>query len=354
MDGSAMVPRRAPTVKEVAEAAGVSVATVSRVLNHQPRVDPGRRDRVLEAIARLGYRRDAVARNLRRRSTRVWGLIISDIQNPFFTALVRGVQDRAEREGYAVILLNTDEDTGREWRCLELMAEERAAGVLIAPVSESESAFRPLLDPGTPVVLIDRGLASGQEDLVRIDNERGAYEGARHLLEQGYRRVACISGPMRATTGRTRYEGYRRALEEAGGMDAGLVRHTDFKARGGYEAAIDLFGSPRRPDAVIVMNNLMTEGTLQALRDLGLAMPDDVGVVGFDNVSWAPLVDPPLTTVAQPIRELGLAAADLLARRCGGDLADQPLVVTLAPELVVRRSSVRAVPPPRGGAVDRA
>jgi LacI family transcriptional regulator len=329
----------------VAEAAGVSVATVSRVLNHQPQVDPARRERVLEAIARLGYRRDAVARNLRRRSTRVWGLVISDIQNPFFTALIRGVQDRAEQEGFAVILLNSDEDTDRERRCLELMAEERAAGVLISPASETESAFRPLLDPAIPVVLIDRSTTDRDVDLVRIDNERGAYDGTRHLLEEGYRRVACISGPLHTTTGRTRFEGYRRAVEEAGTIDPDLVRHTDFKTPGGHEAAIDLFRSPSPPDAVIVMNNLMTEGALTALRDLGLAMPGDVGVVGFDELSWAALLDPPLTTVGQPVRELGLAAADLLARRCAGDMEDHPRTVTLAPRLVVRGSSTRVRAP---------
>lgn len=325
----------------MAEAAEVSVATVSRVLNDHPQVDPERRQRVLDAIAELGYRRDAVARNLRRRSTRVWGLVISDIQNPFFTALVRGVQDRAEQEGFTVILLNSDEDTERERRCLELMAEERAAGVLISPASEDSSAFRPLLDPSIPVVLIDRSTGDGGADLVLVDNERGAHDGTRHLLDQGYRRVACISGPLQTTTGRTRFEGYRRALEESGAFDSRLVRHTDFKTPGGYAAAIDLFRPRSRPDAVIVMNNLMTEGALKALGDLGLAMPGDVGVVGFDEISWAALIDPPLTTVAQPVRELGLAAADLLARRCAGDLDGHPQTVTLAPRLVVRGSSTR-------------
>lgn len=334
--------RRAPTVREVAALADVSVATVSRVLNGGARVDPVRRDRVLSAIAALGYRRDAVARNLRRGSTRAWGLVISDIQNPFFTGLIRGVQDQAEREGYSVVLVNTDENLAREAAAINLLMEERVAGALVSPVSIEESDLGKLIASRTPVVFIDRRLDDETADSVLVDNERGAYEGTRHLLEVGFRRVACITGPQTSTTGRLRFAGYRRALEEAElTPQPDLVRVTDFKREGGRQAALDLLGGKHRPDSLIVMNNLMTEGALQGIAETGLEVPADLGLVGFDDLSWATLVRPQLTAIAQPVYEVGRVAAELLARRCRGDWSDHPTTRTLETTLVVRQSSLK-------------
>lgn len=335
-------PPKAPTVRDVAAAAGVSVATVSRVLNGIGRTDPARRQRVLRAIEALGYRRDGVARNLRRRSTMVWGLVISDIENPFFTSLVRGVQDSADGEGYSVVLLNSDEDLLKEGRCLDVLAEERVAGVILSPVSEHESDLEVLAASRTPTVLVDRRVTGVSMDMVCVDNRKGAREGTAHLLARGYRRGACISGPPRSTTGASRLEGYLAALRDAGReVDMSLVLTTDFKRRGGYDAALQLLDRRPPPDAMIVMNNLMTEGALAAIRERGLRIPDDVGLVGFDDLSWASLVQPRLTSIAQPVRELGLAAAKLLARRCRGDDEGFPATITLDPELRVRESSGR-------------
>ncbi len=332
---------------DVAAAAMVSVATVSRVLNGNEKVDRERQRRVLAAIDELGYRRDGVARNLRRGSTKVWGLVISDIENPFFTSLVRGVQDQADDEGYSVILLNSDEDLGTEARCLALMVEERVAGAILSPVSETESVMDLLVSTGTPTVMVDRRMRGPQVDTVTVDNVLGAYDGTMHLLGAGHRRVACISGPPASTTGVNRLNGYLRALEETGlPAELQLIRTTDFKRGGGYRATLDLFRQDPRPDAMIVMNNLMTEGALHALRELGLRVPQDVALVGFDDLSWATLVEPQLTTIAQPVRELGRAAAELLGRRCRGDTLGFPAEVMLTPTLQIRESSVSRPPPP--------
>lgn len=332
---------------DVAAAARVSVATVSRVLNGNERVDRERQRRVLSAIEELGYRRDGVARNLRRGSTKVWGLVISDIENPFFTSLVRGVQDQADKEGYSVILLNSDEDLNKEARCLTLMVEERVAGAILSPVSETESAIDLLVSAGTPTVMVDRRVRDLEADTVIVDNVLGAYEGTMHLLAAGHRRVACISGPTGSTTGLNRLNGYLRALEETElPVERELIRTTDFKREGGYRATLDLFRQNPLPDAVIVMNNLMTEGALHALRELGLRVPQDVALVGFDDLSWATLVEPRLTTIAQPVRELGRAAAELLGRRCRGETLGFPAEVTLAPTLQIRESSGPRPPSP--------
>lgn len=332
---------RVPTVRDVAAAAQVSVATVSRVLNGDARVQPERRERVEHAIRRLGYRRDSVARNLRRGSTMVWGLVISDIENPFFTSLVRGVQDTAEQSGYSVVLLNSDEDLEKEARCLRVLAEERVAGVILSPVSEQGSSLTGL-PSSTPTVLVDRQVTGLEVDTVAVDHARGAYEGTAHLLQAGYRRVACISGPRHSTTGAARIEGYERAVRDAGlEPDPDLIHVTDFKRGGGHDAALRLLDLDPRPDAIIAMNNLMSEGTLWALQERGVAVPDDVGLVGFDDLTWSTLVRPRLTVVAQPVRQLGLTAAELLARRCGGDRSGFPATVRLPSELIVRESSAR-------------
>ncbi|MFZ0215850.1 MAG: LacI family DNA-binding transcriptional regulator [Candidatus Dormiibacterota bacterium] len=334
-------PRGAPTVRDVALAAGVSVATVSRVLNANAGVDPGRRQRVLDVIAELGYRRDGVARNLRRRSTRVIGVVITDIENPFFTRLIRGVQDQAESEGYSIVLLNSDEDPLKEARCIDVLAEERVAGVLLTSVSEVTTSVDALIAGHTPIVLIDRRVPRTDLDLVIVDNVRGARLGTEHLLAEGYRRIACVTGPAHSTTGNERRLGYEAALLAAGlTPDPALIWHTDFRSEGGHAAARALLRMARRPDAMIVMNNLMTEGALRAIHEAGVRMPDELGLVGFDDLTWQQLVDPPVTTIAQPVREIGINATELLLRRCRGD-RQPPATILLEPTLLRRGSSQR-------------
>ncbi|MEQ7005655.1 LacI family DNA-binding transcriptional regulator [Actinopolymorpha sp. B17G11] len=325
-------------MRDVATRAGVSAATVSRALNNRPTVDPQLADRVRKVAAELGYEPNRVARSLRRQAGSVWALIISDIENPFFTSVARGVEEVALHEGYSVVLCNTDENIARERRYLDVVLAEQAAGVIIAPASD-RTDISMLRDHDVPVVTIDRRIRDEDVDTVVVDNYTGARLATRHLLDAGYRRVACISGPSKLTTAAERRKGYAAAVRAAGQeVDRRLVRETDFRVEGGYVAAGELLDLAEAPDAFFVANNLMAAGAMRALRERGVDVPDAVGVVGFDDSPWAPLMAPALTIVEQPTYLLGTEAARLLQRR----LADRTApveAVTLPTELRVRDSS---------------
>ncbi|MDQ1643095.1 MAG: LacI family transcriptional regulator [Actinomycetota bacterium] len=333
--------RSVSTIYDVARLADVSPATVSRVLNDRSDVNPEMARRVRASVEMLGYRPNSVARNLRRRVASVWALIISDIENPHFTALVRGVEDVASSNGYSVVLCNSDEELGKERSYIDVALAERMAGVVISPSSDRDSAVGPLLDAGVPVVTIDRRLRNSPVDSVVVTNKKGAQEATRHLLDGGYRRVACITGPTRTTTASQRLAGYRAALSEAGlSHDPSLVVVADYKEAGGAEAARTLLALPEPPDALFVANSLMTMGALGWLTEAGVSIPDQVGLVGFDDLPWSRLVHPRLTAVAQPTYHLGRTAAQMLVERAV-DPGSSVRSVTLPTSLVVRDSSRR-------------
>jgi LacI family transcriptional regulator len=325
-------------IRDVAIHAEVSTATVSRVLNDSQTVDPELADRVRRAVDELGYRPNRVARNLRRRIGSVWALLISDIENPFFTSVARGVEDVALEHGFSVVLCNTNENPQRELRYLDVVLAEQAAGVIVAPTSE-RSEFGVLSDHGVPVVTIDRRIRGLSLDAVVVDNRFGAFQATAHLLEAGYQRVACISGPADVSTAEERRLGHEDALREAGKpVDSRYVRRTDYRVAGGHAAALELLDVDPRPDAFFVGNNLMAAGAMQALSERGADVPNQIGVVCFDDSPWAPLMAPPLTAVQQPTYQLGQTAARLLLRRLNGE-AEAPEVVTLQTALRVRESS---------------
>jgi LacI family transcriptional regulator len=326
------------TIYDVARRAEVSPATVSRVVNGRANVDAGLAERVRRAMRDLNYRPNAVARNLRRSRTSMWAVIISDIGNPFFTALVRGVEDVAQPAGFSVVLCNSDNDETKEGAYVNAALTEQLAGVIMSPTADSPHVSR-LLDAGVPVVVIDRQLAGTAVDTVLVDNEHGASQATAHLARSGYKRIACITGPADLFTAQRRLDGYRRSLVEAGlPYDESLVRYADFRSDGGYTAMDSLLG-PERPDAVFVANNLMTVGAVARLFEAGLDVPREVGVVGFDDVPWATLMRPALSTVAQPTYEVGRSAAELLTQRIG-DPQRATSTVTLPTELRIRESSV--------------
>ncbi|SEH01286.1 LacI family transcriptional regulator [Nonomuraea solani] len=322
------------TIYDVAREAGVSAATVSRVLNGARTVDPAMVARVLTAVRELGYRPNAVARNLRRSRTTLWAVIISDIGNPFFTATVRGIEDVAQQAGYSVVLCNSDENPAKEETYVAAALSEQMAGVIIASAG-SVKAAKTLLDSPIPVVAIDRELPRGEVDTVVADNEAGARTATRHLVEAGFERIACITGPEGVSTADLRLRGYTEALP-----GEPVVLRTDYREQGGYDAMAALLSSPERPDAVFVANNLMTVGALRCLADQGVEVPREMGLVGFDEIPWADLVRPSLTTVAQPTYELGRMAARLLVDRIATPAAKAATVV-LPAELRPRQSSTR-------------
>lgn len=336
------------TIYDVARRAEVSPATVSRVVNGHANVDPALAERVRTAMRELRYRPNAVARNLRRSRTTLWAVIIADIGNPFFTALVRGVEDVAQGAGYSVVLCNSDDDAGKEGQYVDAALAEQMAGVIISPSGDAANVNR-LIDARVPVVVIDRQADDVRADTVLVDNEHAAELATTHLIESGYRRIACITGPHSVFTADQRLLGYRRALESHGrAFDPELVRYADFREQGGYRAMAALLTSRPRPDAVFAGNNLTTVGAMECLVDSGIQVPDEMGVVGFDDVPWAHLVRPSLTTVAQPTYELGRTAADLLSQRIANpDRA--PSTITLNTKLQIRDSSVRGVELRSGG-----
>ncbi|AEV86926.1 LacI family transcriptional regulator [Actinoplanes sp. SE50] len=326
------------TIYDVAQRARVSPATVSRVLNGNDSVDPGLADRVRDAVRELNYRPNMVARNLRRSRTTLWAVIISDVENPFFTALVRGVEDVAQRAGYSVVLCNSDEDPAKEARYVTAALEDRMAGVIISSAGSTANVTR-LIEAGTPVVAIDRQIGGTRVDSVLVDNEHGAEAATAHLIGNGYRRIACITGPAAVSTAVQRLRGYRRALQTHKiKIDDALVRHADFREDGGYTAMASLLDAGEPPDAVFTANNLMTVGAVECLVDRGVAIPAGLGVIGFDEAPGARLLRPALSTVAQPTYELGRTAATLLAERIA-DPDRPPSTVTLLTELRIRESS---------------
>lgn len=333
-------PHPVATISDVAALAGVSTATVSRALNGNPRVAPELALRVAAAAKELGYQPNGPARNLRRQATAVIALIISDVENPFFTAIARGVEDVAHGVGHSVVLCNTDDNVGKERRYLDVALQERVAGVILSPAGP-DTDVQVLVGRGTPVVAVDRPLPDGTGDMVLVDTRLAAATATAHLLAGGYGRVGCLTGPTGVRTADDRLAGYRDAVRAAGLRAAPrLTRRSEYKAAGARVAALDLLRQTEPPDALLVANSAMAIGVLEALQELGLRPGRDVGIVAFDEAAWTALIDPPLSVVAQPAYEMGQIAAQLLLARIG-NAGRAPTVTTLGARLVERASSRR-------------
>jgi LacI family transcriptional regulator, fructose operon transcriptional repressor len=325
------------TIKDVAEAAGVSTATVSRVLSNKPHVRPKLREQVLTAVAELDYRPNLVARSLRSQQTKTIGLIVSDVRNPFFTAISRVVEDVAYEKGYSVFLCNTDEDPKKEMLYLSLMRDENVAGIIFSPTRQTAANFSKQ-SLNIPVVIIDRSVDADNVDMVLIDNVASACRLTTHLIENGYRRIAAILGEA-STTGRQRHQGYADALKTHGiPYTAELVRYVQPKTSGGQRAALDLLALPEPPDAIFTTNSLLMAGALTAIREIGWRIPDDVALVGFDDTIWSALVQPAITLIAQPTKEIGQTATELLLQRVANPEQAVRQVI-LKGQLIVRGSS---------------
>lgn len=329
-------------IGDVAREAGVSVATVSRALNDHPSVNPELVERVRLAAAKLGYRPNRVARSLRRQSTDVLALIISDVSNPFFTAITRGVEDVAQRNGFSVLLCNADENPEKEATYLRVAEQEQVAGVLLSPHSAGTDVSR-LRDANIPLVVIDRPLDE-EVDSVMVHSMQGARTATEHLIDEGWQRPSCITGPENAETARLRLEGYLSAIRSAGDRDEVFV-HAPFRQHGGATAAAQLLDSDDPPDAFFVANAQMALGVLDELKRRGLRVGRDVGVITFDDAPWAPFISPPMSVIAQPAYDIGSQAAQLLAERVRGTAPTAVRRIVLSTSLIVRESSKRAFAP---------
>ena len=324
-------------LKEVAELAGVSTATVSRVLGNKPHVRPEVREKVLQAVQQLEYRPNLVARSLRSQQSSTIGLIVSDIRNPFFTAISRAVEDYAHEQGFSVFLCNTDENPDKELIYLNLMRDENVAGVIFSPTRQTAQKFT-ARQIGIPTVIIDREVAANQVDVVLINNIAAACQLAEHLITNGYRRIGGLFGEA-STTGRQRRQGLEEALESHGLLPVPeLIRYVAPKIQAGQAAALELLAHADPPDALFTSNSLLTAGALLAIQQKGLSIPGDVALVGFDETSWSTLVQPPITLIAQPTEEIGRTATDLLLKRIE-DPQRAARTVILQAQLMARGSS---------------
>ncbi len=321
-------------MKDVAEKAGVSPATVSRVLNGSLTVRSEYRARVLRTIEEVGYRPNRLASNLRRQKAAMIGVLISDIENPHFTQMVRAVEDAAYRRGYRVLLCNTDETAEKQASYLEVLAAERVRGVILSSSDPGGEEIGELLDLGIPLVAFDRAVEDPRAGAVVADNVSGMRLATEHLVRAGHERIGFVGGPVGIETGAGRLEGYTEAMRRAGLSP--LVVEGGFRIERGRAATEELLGEETLT-ALIAGNNLMTIGALQALRERGLRVPDDVALVGVDDPFWSELIEPPLTALAQPVREMADCAVDLLFEEIGG--RDQtPRRVVFDFELRVRGS----------------
>ncbi|GHC79394.1 LacI family transcriptional regulator [Pseudorhodoferax aquiterrae] len=327
------------SIKDVAQRAGVSTTTVSRVLTDADAVRPALRERVQQAIAELGWRPSLAARRLRQRTTSLIGLVVADIRNPFFTAISRAVEDMAYAAGLRLILCNSDEDPAKERSYLELMADERASGVILAPTLEFTERHAPGQWP-FPLVMVDRAPQAAVTDAVLLDNTGAAGELTRHLLSQGCRRIALLAG-SHSTTGRQRQAGYEAVLREAGLAPRVQALRPD--AQAGQDGAAGLLAEPdgTRPDALLATSGLLLLGAWRAARAAGLALPHDLALAGFDDNDWTTMPEPAITVLAQPTQDIGRSATELLLQRMAQpDRA--PRRIVLQGQLLVRGSSLRA------------
>ncbi|MEJ1128583.1 LacI family DNA-binding transcriptional regulator [Variovorax sp. CCNWLW225] len=332
------------TIKDVALRAGVSVTTVSHVVNDTRHVSAKGRERVEQAIRELGYVPNAMARSLKSNTTSTLGMLIPNSSNPYFAEIVRIVEDRCFGAGYTLVLCNTDDEPRRQSVYLQVLAERRIDGLIVVSTGagDDDSLVTQLHGLRIPTVLVDREIADPACDLVETAHMQGGLLAVRHLLSLGHKRIACIGGPVGVMPSEQRIEGWRMALAEAGAApnaDA-LLWRGGFTSQGGYEAMHAILRTEHAPSAVFVCNDLMAIGALRAAHESGVHVPDDLSIVGFDDIELSAYTSPPLTTVAQPKERIGALAVDMLLERVGGKRRDARKVV-LQPELRVRASTAR-------------
>ena len=331
------------SIRDVAEHAGVSVGTVSNVLNRPEVVSGPTRERVLDAIAALGFVRNESARHLRAGHSRTIGLVVLDIANPFFTDVARGVDDVVDPAGLAVILCNSDDRPEKESAHLDVLAEQRVQGVLITPTAELSPNLDSLRRRGIPVVLVDRRAPSADQCAVAVDDVLGGRLAAEHLLERGHRRIAFIGGASGLPQVQERHAGVVAAVREAtGDEDALLVLSPQhLTVGGGREAAARIVGLPaaRRPTAAVCANDLLALGVLQEMVRQGVRVPEEFAIVGYDDIDFAAAAAVPLTSVRKPRQALGQRAAELLLDEARGE-GHVHVQEVFEPTLVVRESSM--------------
>lgn len=327
-------------LKKVAEKAGVSIATVSRVINDSPNVNPQTRIRIEKVIKELKYRPNRVAKRLRNRnaSSNLLGVLIPDIQNPFYVEVLRGIEDVAYKNKYALIMCNFAQDETKEMLYLDILQSESVDGLIAAPTHEHDEKVTNLVKQGLPIVCVDRGLTDVDVDVVLVDNRKGAFNAVDYLAKAGYKRIAYISGIPKIPSSREREKGYLDALKANDlKFNKDYIKYGDSRHDSGVQLCSELLTLPEPPDAIFTGNNLITLGALETIHTRGLKIPDDIAIIGFDDMYWSISLNPPLTAVRQPAYEIGKCAAEQLIQRINNpERATSSMI--LKTELKVRNS----------------
>lgn len=335
------------TIKDIARRAGVSVATVSYVVNRNRYVSPQLTERVVHAIEELGYSPNAIARSLRQKNTRMIGLIVPDSSNPFFAEIAKGVEDAGYDKGYSVILCNSNAQTERELVYLDLLRSKRVDGIIFIATGIHIEHIRSIAKAGIPVVIFYRDIPDLDVDTFRIDNFQAGYIATCHLIQLGHREIACIQPASAVTPSGQRVEGYKRAMEESDlKWDEALMPRGDNRVSGGKDAAQALVQSGRSFSAIFSTNDAMAVGAMRALRNLGYRIPQDISIAGVDDILLASFTEPTLTTVAQPKYEAGCQAVDFLIQRIEGGYDQGPRNIQLEIKLVERESTLPYIQAP--------
>jgi LacI family transcriptional regulator len=328
------------TINDVARLAGVSITTVSHVINNTRFVSDELKERVVTAMHELDYRPNTLAQGLRKGTTKTIGLIIPDNSNLFFAEIARSIEDVGYENGYSVILCNTDNNLEKQRRYTEVLVSKQVDGIILISAGESAEDLEETQVAGIPVVVADREIEQTMVDVVLVDNEKGGYLATKYLLELGHRRISCIAGPSLLTPSAQRVQGYQRALQEANiAPNSGYLATGDFGMESGESAIRKLLDTQPRTTAVFVCNDMMAVGAMRGAREFGLRVPEDLSIIGFDNILLARATTPPLTTVAQPKSTLARVTTELLIKRihAANDNGERRQIV-LAPELVIRES----------------
>jgi LacI family transcriptional regulator len=329
-----------PNISDVARRAGVSTATVSRFLRGQRVREEAA---IRQVIDELGYRPKAAARSLRSGVHYAIAVVVPDVANPFFADLVKGIESVCRGGPYNVLLVNTDESVELEDAVVGDILQ-RVDGIILAPATEQDKTPDRIKESGVPVVFADRELRGQRFDSVLVDNAEGARSAAGYLAGLGHARIAIISGPLNTTPGRERHDAFVTAVEDLGGQIPDEYRQiSDFREGGGYQAMLRLLALPQPPTAVFCANNLMTVGALKALNSMRIRVPQDLSIIGFDDLDLAPLLWPPLTVIDRPTVEQGVLAARLLLARLAGQGDPEPQRVVLSTRLIERASCT--IPP---------
>src|SRR5271157_5151631 len=328
-----------PTVHDVAKRARVAPITVSRVINNSGYISDATRERVETAIQEIGYVPNTLARGLRSKRTNTLGLIVTDITNPYFTLMARGVEDVAGDSNYMVIYCNTDESETKEEKYANILAQRQVDGVLLVPAGGNSKTIKFFDANGISVVVLDRRVSGVEKDFVCSDSENGANLLVKLLIKLGHEQIGIITGPKNVSTSADRVAGYRRALKESGLSKNELVYYGEYNYQTGYELTKQAMMKSTKPTAIFGSNNFISIGIIKALHDLDIKVPEDVSVVSFDDLPESMLVTPFLTAATQPAYEMGQLATNLLLKRISGELSNDYQEHILNTEIIVRKST---------------